>query len=111
MKSITQFAVKYPVTVAMIVMGTLLLGYISFGKLGMDLFPNLKSPKIYVEVKSGERPPEEMEEVIVNKVRITSYNVCYTKLLRVFFFSFDVDASIHQERDVVGQGVDLADDV
>lgn len=68
MKKITQFSVNYPVTILMVVLGVLLLGYISFDKLGMDLFPDLKSPRIFVEVTSGERPPEEMEKQFVENI-------------------------------------------
>lgn len=52
----------------MVVLGVLLLGYISYDKLGVDLFPDLNSPRIFVEVKSGERPPEEMEEQFVENI-------------------------------------------
>jgi HAE1 family hydrophobic/amphiphilic exporter-1 len=68
LKSITKFSVRYPVTVSMIILATLLLGFISFGKLGIDLFPDLHSPKLYIELVSGERPPEEMEERFVDPV-------------------------------------------
>ncbi len=68
MKKLTQFAVNYPVTIMMIVLAVLLLGYISFDKLGIDLFPDLNSPRIFVEIKSGERPPEEMEHQFVENI-------------------------------------------
>lgn len=68
MKKLTQFSVNYPVTVLMVVLGVLLLGYISYDKLGVDLFPDLNSPKIFVEIKSGERPPEEMEKQFVEGI-------------------------------------------
>ncbi len=67
-KSITQFSVKYPVSVSMIILATLLLGFISFGQLGIDLFPNLHSPRLYIELVAGEQPPEEMEEQFVDPV-------------------------------------------
>jgi hydrophobic/amphiphilic exporter-1 (mainly G- bacteria), HAE1 family len=67
-KKLAQFSVDYPVTILMIVLGIVLLGYISFDKLGMDLFPNLKSPRIFVEITSGERPPEEMEKQFVENI-------------------------------------------
>jgi HAE1 family hydrophobic/amphiphilic exporter-1 len=72
MKKLTQFSVNYPVTVLMVVLGVILLGYISFGKLGVDLFPDLNSPRIFVEVKSGERPPEEMEKQFVENIEALS---------------------------------------
>lgn len=68
MKKIVQFSVDYPVTVLMLVLGVLLLGYISFSRLGMDLFPEMQTPRIYVEISSGERPPEEMERQFVENV-------------------------------------------
>jgi hydrophobic/amphiphilic exporter-1 (mainly G- bacteria), HAE1 family len=68
MKKITQFSVKYPVTVLMIVMGVLLLGYISFSKLGIDLFPKLNSPRLYIELDAGDRPPEEVENLFVKNI-------------------------------------------
>ena len=68
MKKLTQFSVDYPVTVLMVVLGVLLLGYISYDKLGVDLFPDLNSPRIFVEVTSGERPPEEMEKQFVENI-------------------------------------------
>jgi len=68
LQSITRFSVRYPVTVSMIILATLLLGYISFGKLGIDLFPNLHSPRLFVEIRSGERPPEEMEDRFVDRI-------------------------------------------
>lgn len=52
----------------MVVLGVLLLGYISYDKLGVDLFPDLNSPRIFVEIKSGERPPEEMEKQFVENI-------------------------------------------
>jgi hydrophobic/amphiphilic exporter-1 (mainly G- bacteria), HAE1 family len=68
MKKITQFSVNYPVTVLMIVMGVLLLGYISFSKLGIDLFPKLNSPQLYIELDAGDRPPEEVENLFVKNI-------------------------------------------
>ena len=68
MNSIARFAVKYPVTVLMLVLGIVLLGFISFGKLGTDLFPDLNNPKIYIELKAGEKPPEEIENNYVDQI-------------------------------------------
>ena len=68
MKKLTSFAVNYPVTVLMAILGILLLGMISYQKLGIDLFPDLSSPRIFVELKSGERPPEEMEKLFIEKI-------------------------------------------
>jgi HAE1 family hydrophobic/amphiphilic exporter-1 len=72
MNRIAGFAVKYPVTVLMLVLGIVLLGFISFGKLGTDLFPDLNNPKIYIELKAGEKPPEEIEKNYVDQIESLS---------------------------------------
>ncbi|MBI9053547.1 MAG: efflux RND transporter permease subunit [Bacteroidales bacterium] len=68
MKKITQFSVNNPVTVSMIVIAIILLGYISFGKLSVDLFPDMNAPRIFVEIKAGERPPEEIEKQFIDDI-------------------------------------------
>jgi hydrophobic/amphiphilic exporter-1 (mainly G- bacteria), HAE1 family len=68
MNKLARFSVNYPVTVMMLVLGIVLLGIISFGKLGTDLFPDLNNPKIYIEIKAGERPPEELEKLFVDQI-------------------------------------------
>lgn len=63
---------NYPVTVCMIVIAILLLGYVSLGKLRVDLFPEMNAPRIFVEIKSGERPPEEIEKLFVESIEAQS---------------------------------------
>ncbi len=63
MKAISSLAVRYPVTVVMIFTGVILLGYISLDKLGIELLPDISSPKVVVVLESGNRPPREMEDV------------------------------------------------
>jgi HAE1 family hydrophobic/amphiphilic exporter-1 len=67
-KKLTQFAVNYPVTVLMMVLAVVLLGYISFDKLGIDLFPEMNNPRLFIELTSGERPPEEIEKQYVENL-------------------------------------------
>ncbi len=52
----------------MMVLGVVLLGYISYDKLGVDLFPELNNPRLFIELESGERPPEEMEKQFVENL-------------------------------------------
>ena len=68
MKKLTQFAVNYPVTILMLVLAVVLLGYISFDKLGIDLFPEINNPRLFIELKAGERPPEEIEKQFVENL-------------------------------------------
>ena len=66
MRKISSFSVEHPVTVTMIVLGVILLGWISFQRLGIDLFPDLNNPRLFVEIEAGERPPAEMEKQYVD---------------------------------------------
>ena len=68
MKKFTQFSVNYPVTILMMVLAVLLLGYISFSKLGVDLFPELNNPRLYIEMEAGNRPPDEIENIYVRNI-------------------------------------------
>ena len=68
MKSIIKFAVNNPVTIWMITLAVGLLGFISLSRLSIDLFPDINAPRLYIEIKAGERSPEEMEIRFVNKI-------------------------------------------
>jgi HAE1 family hydrophobic/amphiphilic exporter-1 len=68
MRKLAELSVRYPTTVLMVVLAVIILGAISFQRLGMDLFPRLNSPRLYVEIKAGERPPEEMETQFVSRL-------------------------------------------
>jgi HAE1 family hydrophobic/amphiphilic exporter-1 len=59
---IPQFSVRHPITVVMIMLGISILGAISLDRLGTDLLPSIYNPRIVVELRAGERSPQEMEE-------------------------------------------------
>jgi HAE1 family hydrophobic/amphiphilic exporter-1 len=46
----------------MVVLAIVLLGKISYDQLSVDLLPDLNNPRLFVEIKAGERPPEEIEK-------------------------------------------------
>ncbi len=52
----------------MMVLGILLLGFISLQRLNIDLFPELNSPRIFIELKTGEIPPEEIEKRFISNM-------------------------------------------
>lgn len=68
MKKLIQFAVNYPVTILMAILGICILGYISYARLGVDLFPDLNSPRLFVEIQAGEKAPEEIEKQYVEEI-------------------------------------------
>ncbi|MFH1700452.1 MAG: efflux RND transporter permease subunit [Candidatus Zixiibacteriota bacterium] len=68
MYKLARFSVQYPTTILMVVLAVLLLGYISFTRLGVDLLPDLNSPRLFMEISAGERPPEEIEDQFVSQL-------------------------------------------
>lgn len=72
MRKIVNFAVKYPVTVTMMILAILLLGKISYDRLGVDLLPSLTTPKLYIELSTTEKPPTEVEKQIVENIEATA---------------------------------------
>ena len=68
MRNILRFALKNPVTISMIVLAILLLGKISYDRLNVDLLPDMNSPRLFVEIEAGERPPEEIEKMFVESM-------------------------------------------
>ena len=65
MKKLINFAIKSPVTISMLVLAVLLLGYISYDRLNVDLLPDINTPRLFVEVEIGEVPPEEIEKTFI----------------------------------------------
>jgi HAE1 family hydrophobic/amphiphilic exporter-1 len=68
MQNLPRFSIKNPVTVSMIVLGVLLLGFISFSRLGTNLMPEIDNPRLFVEINAGERPPSEIEKQLVSPI-------------------------------------------
>jgi HAE1 family hydrophobic/amphiphilic exporter-1 len=67
-KKIVSLAVSYPVSILMMVLAVILLGSISFGKLGIELVPELKNPTLFVELKAGIKPPSEIEKQFIESI-------------------------------------------
>jgi hydrophobic/amphiphilic exporter-1 (mainly G- bacteria), HAE1 family len=67
-KKIVSLAVSYPVSILMMVLAVILLGVISFGKLGIELVPELKNPTLFVELKAGIKPPSEVEKQFIESI-------------------------------------------
>lgn len=68
MKKLVSLAVSHPVTVTMAVLAILLLGKISYDRLSVELLPSMNSPRLFVEIDAGERPPEEIEKQFVSNM-------------------------------------------
>ena len=72
MRKLIDFAVRNPVTISMVLMAVLLLGYISYDRLNVDLLPKMNSPRLFIEIEAGERPPEEIEKLFIENMEQTA---------------------------------------
>ncbi|MBU7006001.1 efflux RND transporter permease subunit [Phosphitispora fastidiosa] len=61
---ISDFAVRRPVTISMIVLGIILIGVVSLGKLAIDLYPELNFPIAAVIANYPGAGPEEIENQV-----------------------------------------------
>ncbi|HHY05989.1 MAG TPA: efflux RND transporter permease subunit, partial [Clostridia bacterium] len=61
---LSDFAVRRPVTIAMIFLLIVLLGLVSMNKLNLDLFPELDLPLALAITSYENVGPEEMEELV-----------------------------------------------
>ncbi len=95
--SLPRFSVTRPVTTFMIYAGIVLLGAISLKMLKVELLPSLDIPKIVVETKAPDMPPEEVDQTITQKIesqlstlpdvkRVTSVSTDGKSLVTVEFY-------------------------
>ncbi len=61
---IVDFSVARPVAVSMAYIAVLVFGFVSFGRLQVDLLPDLSFPTISIETEYGGVGPREMESLI-----------------------------------------------
>ncbi|MZP29835.1 MMPL family transporter [Heliobacterium undosum] len=66
--NLTQFAVKRPVAMSMIVLMFVVLGLYSYRMLGVDLYPNINAPFISVSVSYPGAGAEEVESQILKPI-------------------------------------------
>jgi HAE1 family hydrophobic/amphiphilic exporter-1 len=63
MEALARLATRRPVAVSVVAAALVVLGWTSWGNLPLDLLPDLQSPTIVVSIRSGDRPPAEMERI------------------------------------------------
>ena len=73
--SVAAFAVRRPVAVTVFAAAVALVGALAWRQLPVDLLPDLQSPTIVVSVRSGDRPPTEMERLYGEQVEQRLFTV------------------------------------
>ena len=68
MQSLARLAARRPVAVSVVAAALVILGWTSWGNLPLDLLPDLQTPTIVVSIRSGDRPPAEMERIYGEQV-------------------------------------------
>ncbi len=68
MEALARLAAKRPVAVCVVAAALIVLGWTSWRSLPLDLLPDLQSPTILVSLRSGDRPPAEMERIYGEQV-------------------------------------------
>jgi len=66
--NLANFSIKRPVTTLMIILVVLVLGFVSFSRLGIDLFPNMTLPIAVVMTQYEGVAPQEMESLITKPI-------------------------------------------
>ncbi|MDA0710885.1 MAG: efflux RND transporter permease subunit [bacterium] len=66
--SVAQFSTRYPVTIAMATLAVVLLGWISFDRLGTDLLPDLQTPVVTIDLRCPGKAPREVEERFTRRI-------------------------------------------
>ncbi len=75
METLARLAVRRPVAVTVLAVAVALLGWIAWGRLSLDLLPDIQSPTVVVSVRSGDRPPTEMERLYGEQVEQRLFTV------------------------------------
>lgn len=97
-------AARRPVAVSVVALAVALVGWLSWRELPVDLLPDLQSPTVVVSVRSGSRPPTEMERLYgetvermlftVRGVREVSQVARSGRLVATVIFDWDVDLDV-----------------
>ena len=73
--SVAALATRRPVAVSVLATAVALVGWLSWQQLPVDLLPDLNNPTVVVSVRSGDRPPTEMERLYGEQVEQRLFTV------------------------------------
>ena len=66
--SLTASALKRPIAVTMFFLGLVLLGFLSWQRLPLELIPNINYPQLTIVTSCENVAPLEMESLVTKKV-------------------------------------------
>jgi HAE1 family hydrophobic/amphiphilic exporter-1 len=104
MEALARLATRRPVAVTVFAATVAVLGWIAWNQLPLDLLPDIQSPTIMVSVRSGDRPPTEMERLYGERVEQRLFTVRGIReinqvartgrLVATVIFEWDVDMDL-----------------
>lgn len=104
MEFLARLAVKRPVAVTVLATAFTLLGWAAWSDLPVDLLPDVQSPTIVVSLRSGDRPPTEMERIYgepieqslfaVQGIREISQVARTGRIIATVVFEWDADMDV-----------------
>lgn len=74
-ESLAGLAARRPIAVSVVALAVVLVGWLSWRELPVDLLPDLQSPTVVVAIRSGNRPPTEMERLYGERVEQMLFTV------------------------------------
>jgi len=74
-EKMARSAFRRPVGVLVVALAVVLMGRLAWKSLPVDLLPDLQAPTVLVSLSSGERPPEEMENLYGKQVEQRLFTV------------------------------------
>lgn len=66
--NISEISVRRPTTTIMLILMVVVLGFVSFSRIGIDLFPNIEIPVAIVNTSYSNVAPAEIEELITKPI-------------------------------------------
>ena len=121
---LSEFSIRFPVTICMVLVSFLLLGVVSIFKIPLVLFPSINAPEIVVIVPYPNSTPEQIQESITRPLeealstlpyveRITAWSDADQAVVQMTFpWDRDVDILRSEARELVERArVDLPEDV
>ena len=104
MEAFARLATRRPVAVSVVAAALVILGWTAWRDLPLDLLPDIQSPTIVASIRSGDRPPAEMERLYgelleqrlfaVNGIREINQVARTGRIIGTVRFDWDTDMDI-----------------
>ncbi|MHB1132463.1 MAG: efflux RND transporter permease subunit [Chloroflexota bacterium] len=111
---LSDLSIKRPVFITMVTLALMMIGWISFTRMAVDLFPNLSIPVVVVRTIYAGATPQEVEATISQPVeravsslnRVKNVRSTSSESISMVMVEFDTDYSSQEAADEVRQRVE-----